>query len=295
MHRPHPNLPRMTKLTVPVSIIAANYNNGTFLEAFINNIINSSALPEELIIVDDGSTDNSKEILNAFGYLTYLRTISLKTNQGFTIAINTALQAATSKYVMRADPDDLFCSRRIEKQYEYLEQHPDTDMLGSNATYFDSDSEKTINTSNFPLTHHGIVKAYRKGEHGLLHATVCGKRSVYQKYRYQHFSPGEDYELFSRMVKDGHHFANLDEALYKVRVHPSSSTSTLGREGIARTFRFRDQIFGTRTSKLRIWFYYNYIRNYRNYQLSRNIIIRHFYLFLAIFSYPSKLLKRLIG
>lgn len=285
----------MTKPTVPVSIIAANYNNGAFLEAFINSIINSSTLPEELIIVDDGSTDNSTEILYAYSYLPCLRTILFDSNQGFTSAINAALQAASCKYVMRADPDDLLYPQRIEIQYDYLEHHPDTDMLGSNADYFDSDSEKTINKSNFPLTHHDIVKAYRKGEHGLLHATVCGKRSVYQNYRYQQFSPGEDYELFSRMVTDGRHFANLDEALYKVRVHPSSSTSTLGREGIARTFRFRDQIFGTRTSKLRIWFYYNYIRNYRNYQLSGNIIIRYFYLFLAILSYPSKLLKRIKG
>jgi glycosyltransferase involved in cell wall biosynthesis len=285
----------MTKPTVPVSIIAANYNNGVFLEAFINSVINSSLLPEEIIIVDDGSTDNSIKILNAYSHLPYLRTILFETNQGFTSAINAALQAAASKYVMRADPDDLLHPQRIGKQFDYLEQNPETDMLGSNAVYFDSETEKPINKSNFPLSHHDIINAYRKGEHGLLHATVCGKRSVYQKYRYQQFSPGEDYELFSRMVKDGHRFANLDEALYKVRVHPSSSTSTLGREGIVRTFQFRDQIFGTRTTKLRIWFYYNYIRNYRNYQLSGNNIIKYFYLFLAILSYPSKLLKRLIG
>ncbi len=285
----------MSKPTAPVSIIAANYNNGVFLEAFINSVIHSTTLPEELIIVDDGSTDNSREILNSYTYLPYLRTILFKTNQGFTSAINAALQAATSKYVMRADPDDLLHPQRIEKQSEYLEHNPETDMLGSNAVYFNSDTDKPINKSNFPLSHHDIVNTYHKGEHGLLHATICGKRSVYQNYRYQQFSPGEDYELFSRMVKDGHRFANLNEALYKVRVHPSSSTSTLGREGIARTFHFRDQIFGTKTSKLRIWFYYNYIRNYRNYQLTGNIIIRHFYLFLAILSYPSKLLKRLKG
>jgi hypothetical protein len=195
---------------------------------------------------------------------------------------------------MRADPDDLLHPDRIEKQFTFLEKHPEVDMLGSNATYFNSFDGRKINNSNFPLKHDEIVRAYQKGEHGLLHATVCGKAEVYKSYRYQPQSPGEDYELFARMARDGCSFANLRESLYQVRVHSGSSTSNITYEGIARTFKFRDEIFNTTTPNSRIWLYYRYIRFYRNYQLSENLFTKYSNLFLAIICNPSKLFKRII-
>lgn len=276
-----------------ISVIAANYNNATYLGQFIESVILSSIHPKELIIVDDGSTDNSTEVLSAYKHLPFLKTICHDSNRGFTNALNQALEIASGKYIMRADPDDLLPPERIEKQITFLEHHPEVDMLGSNATYFNSIDGRPINNSNFPLTHDEIVKAYQKGEHGLLHATVCGKAEIYKRYRYQPLSPGEDYEIFARMARDGCSFTNLPESLYKVRVHPGSSTSNITFEGIARTFRFRDEIFNTNTHKARIWFYYNHIRFYRNYQLSDHILVRYTSLFLAILCYPSKLFKRI--
>jgi glycosyltransferase involved in cell wall biosynthesis len=276
-----------------VSVIAANYNNAAFLEQFIQSVNHSSMHPKELIIVDDGSIDNSRDILNAFSHLPFLKQFFFETNKGFTAALNSALEAATGKYIMRADPDDTIHPKRIGRQFSWLEQHPEIDMLGSNATYFNSLDGRVINNSNFPLKHDEIVRTYHKGEHGLLHATVCGKAEVYKRYRYQPQTPGEDYELFARMVRDGFRFANLSESLYNVRVHPGSSTSNISYEAIARTFRFRDEIFETNTGKARIWFYYNFIRFYRNHQLSENVFAKYGNLLLAILCHPSKLLKRL--
>ena len=278
-----------------VSIIAANYNNAAFLEQFIQSVTLSTMHPKELIIVDDGSTDNSKEVLNAFSHIPFLKPVFFNTNQGFTTALNKALESASEKYIMRADPDDTFHPERISRLFSWLEQHPEIDMLGSNATYFNSMNGGTINDSNFPLNHEEIVRTYQRGEHGLLHATVCGKAEVYKRYRYQPQTPGEDYELFARMARDGCSFANMSESLYNVRVHPGSSTSNITYEGIARTFRFRDEIFNTNTHKARIWFYYHYIRFYRKYQLSENLFTKYSNLFLAILCHPSKLLKRLFS
>ena len=277
-----------------LTIIVANYNNADFLEAFLQSVNNSEMLPKELVIVDDGSTDRSPEVLERFSSLPYLRTIFFEKNKGFTAALNSALEAATAKYIMRADPDDLIRPQRIRKQLEYLEENHEIDVLGSNASYFESATGKVINDSNFPIGSLNIKSAFQKGEHGVLHATVCAKAEVYKRYRYQPYSPGEDYELFARMIRDGVRFENLHESLYMVRIHTGSSTSNISYEAIARTFHFRDQIFGTRTGKTRIWFYYHYIRSYRNYQLSENLFKKYGNLFLAIICYPSKLIKRII-
>ncbi len=285
----------MAQQTADISIIVANYNNGRYLKAFISSVMDSTMLPRELIIVDDGSTDDSYEVLLDHNELPFLKIISFDENKGFTAALNTALEAATGKYIMRADPDDLLMPDRIEKQFNYLENNPEVDILGSNAIYFSDTDGRDLNRTNFPQSHERIMSTYHKGEHGVLHATVCGKREVYKQYRYQPLSPGEDYELFARMVQDGLRFAGLNEALYKIRIHYGSSSSQISREAIDRTFRFRDQIFGTTTSRRKVWMYWNHIRFYRKALLARGICGKYAYLLMSVLFYPEKLTKRLAG
>ena len=281
------------KPTADVSVIAANYNNAAYLDAFLDSVVQSEHWPKELILIDDGSTDRSREVINARAGLPFLKAFLFEHNRGFTYALNAALDLASSKYVMRADPDDLFTPDRIGKQTRYLENNPGVDILGSNCMYFSDGNNKNINRSNFPLTHREIETTYRKGEHGVLHATVCGRMDVFQKYRYQQISPGEDYELFARMVRDGHRFANLKEPLYLVRVHRNSSTSRIQKEAIRRTFYFRDEIFGTKTKQIKVWAYYHYISHYRKSQLSSNFAAKLAHMIIASLMYPKKMMKRL--
>lgn len=280
------------KKTADISIIAANYNNGRYLNAFIDSVMQSTMLPLELIIVDDGSKDDSLKILKEHAQLAFLKTIIFKENRGFTIALNTALDVASGKYIMRADPDDLLMLDRIEKQFNHLENNQAIDMLGTNAVYFSDKTGHNINRTNFPINTKAIIKAYHKGEHGLLHATVCGKSHVYKQYRYQNRRPGQDYDLFARMVKDGRHLANLKDVLYKIRIHPASITSQIQKTAIQSTFELRDRIFDTKTSRWKTWTYYQYIKNYRRSQLSTNLLTKYARLFAAILFYPQKLFRR---
>ncbi len=281
-----------TKKIFDVSIIVPNFNNGKYLGSFIKSVMDSTVEPAELIIVDDGSTDDSIQFLKNFSSVSYLKVIKFENNKGLPPALNAALDFCTGKYVMRADPDDLLASEKIEKQFLYLETHPDVDILGCNVLYFDDISEKQINKSNFPETHEKIVKVFRKGEHGLQHPTAFVKGDVYRKYRYQKIFPGEDYEIFSRMVRDGCRFANLKEPLYYMRVHTGSATSNLKFDHIKVTFAFRDQIFNTKTNPLRVWCYFYYILFYRKFQKSDNQVAKAFYLSLSGIFYPAKVVKR---
>jgi len=279
------------KQIADVSIIVPNYNNGRYLEEFIQSVLNSTIQPARLIIVDDGSTDNSRELLNSYNDLKFLKAIFFETNRGLTAALNKALEYAESKYIMRADPDDLLHPEKIERQLSFMEKHPEVDVLGCNVLYF-SEKRKSINVSNFPTEHHEIVRTFKKGGHGVQHPTVFVRGEVYRNYRYQPLFPGEDYEILARMVRDGCVFAGLKDVLYFMRIHPESIVSSLKFEGIKQTFQFRDEIFGTKTSRLRVMLYYWYIKNYRKFQITDNPIAAYFSLALAIMMNPSKILKR---
>jgi glycosyltransferase involved in cell wall biosynthesis len=278
-----------------VSIVAANYNNAAYLPDFINSVLGSSVLPRELIIVDDGSTDDSVETLSQHEEIELLRIIAFDSNQGFGEALNAGVDASVSKYIMRVDPDDVLMKSRLEKQFLFLEDNPSIDVVGCNVVYFDSQSGKALNISNFPREHAQISKAYHEGEHGVQHATTMLRAEVLKKHRYnQKHVPAEDYDLFARVIKDGSQFANISEALSKVRIHPESASSNLQLSTIEKTFKLRDEIFDVETSKAKIYRYYWHILNYRKYLMSQNRLRRLLYLFLAALFYPSKLLRRIL-
>ncbi len=288
----------MNKNTIDVSIVAANYNNGRYLSEFIDSILNSSALPKELIIVDDGSTDDSLKVLKQYNNIGFLKLIKFPENRGLADATNAGLDIAVGKYIMRADPDDVLCSDRIEKQFHCLERNKDIDILGSNVIYFNSNSKRHIRKSNFPLSHSAIRDIILKGEHGIQHTTSIIRSEVMKKYKY--FKEADaiaayeiDYEIYARMLNDGHKFANLAEPLMMMRIHVTSLSSNLKYNTIRKTFYYRDKIFKTKTKPLRIYLYYLHMLNYRKYLLSQNFIARLFYLFLGTLFYPKKLLKRL--
>jgi glycosyltransferase involved in cell wall biosynthesis len=282
------------KATADVSVIVPNYNNGRFLHAFLQSVINSTVMPLELIIIDDGSTDETAKVLASFTNLDFLKVIRFPENLGLTRALNAGLDAAIGKYIMRADPDDILSPERIERQFNYMETHPDTDVLGCNVRYFHHVTGKNLNLSNFPSEHSQIVRTYQKGLHGIQHPTAFMKRAVVQRYRYEKMFPGEDYVFFSTMARDGCRFASLSEPLYLMRVHPASITSNLKWQEVTDTFKIRDRIWETRTSKISIWSYYYFILFYRKYQLSTHWLPKYFYLLGAIISNPARLFSRLV-
>lgn len=284
----------LPKSTVDVSVIVPNYNNGRFLREFIQSVIDSTVMPRELIIIDDGSTDESEQVLGCFLHLDFLKIIRFPENLGLSRALNAGLDAAAGKYIMRADPDDKLYPERIEQQLNYMETHPDTDVLGCNVWYFHHESGKKLNKSNFPSTHAQIIRAYQKGLHGIQHPTAFMKKAVVQRYRYEQMSPGEDYVFFSKMARDGCRFANLSEPYYLMRVHPASITSNLKWQEVEDTFKIRDRIWETQTSRISIGSYYFFILFYRKYQLSTHWLPKYVYLLGAILSNPARLFKRFV-
>jgi len=281
-------------MTASVSIVAANYNNGRYLKDFINSVSDSSVLPKELIIIDDGSTDDSLKILESFSRLAYLKIIKFEKNLGFCEALNAGIEIASGDYIMRVDPDDIVLKGRIKSQVEYLENHKEVDVVGSNVIYFHDDTGKVLIRSNFPIDHSSIKTKYLKGEHGVQHPSTMIRSAVMKQYKYvQDNFKAEDYEIFARMIKDGLHFANIYEPLTRMRVHGQSVSVSIQYSTIKLTYKIRDEIFGTSTTALQSCFYYWYILNYKKFLITKNVLMKPLYLVLSVLFYPSKFFKRL--
>ncbi len=285
----------MEQKKLDLTILAANYNNGPFLRTFIQSVLSSEKLPACLLIVDDGSTDESKKILKEFESLEIANFIYFENNKGFANALNKGIENVKTKYIMRADPDDIILPSKIEKQVDFLENNPEIAGVGCNVAYFHSDKNKFLNRSNFPTDEKTITGLYFKGEHGLQHPTVMIRTEAFKKFRYiQENVPAEDYDIFARMVADGYRFLNLKEVLYNMRIHDSSASSNLAFNTIKKTYNLRKQIFGISTPKIKVRFNYLYIHFYRKFLIENNFVLKYLFLLTSIFFHPSKLMKRLI-
>lgn len=276
-----------------VTILSANYNNAKFLTEYFESIFSSKVLPESIVFVDDASTDNSLEIVEKYiNKGIEIKLVALEKNIGFANALNIGLDYCNTKYILRLDPDDYISNKRIDLQYNYLTNNPDIDAIGSNATYFKD--KKTINKSNFIPNEKVIQSRYRNGEHGLLHGTVMIKTKLLKQYKYnQENVPAEDYDIFSRMIKDGKRFYNLVEPLTYVRIHASSVSNALPYRTVKLTYQLRDKIFKTKTLALIIFLNYFHMKMYRKYLFEKRTLYKYFYLIVASIIRLDKVYSRI--
>ena len=112
-----------------ISVLMPVYNCSKYIYNSTISILNQTFSDFELIIIDDCSTDNTVDILKKFNDERIVLIVKQK-NTGITNSLNYALDIAKSKYIARMDGDDISNIDRLEKQYEFMEGHPDVVMCG---------------------------------------------------------------------------------------------------------------------------------------------------------------------
>ena len=123
------------KFPVKISVIMPTYNASVpFLKEAVESILNQSFGEFEFIVIDDGSTDGSWEYLNSIDDKR-LKLIHNETNLGITKSLNIGMKTAKGKYIARMDSDDRSMPLRLEKQYEYMEKHPDVILCGTGVEF----------------------------------------------------------------------------------------------------------------------------------------------------------------
>ena len=121
-------------VTTPnISICIPMYNASLYINDCISSVLAQSFQDFELLIVDDGSTDNSCEIVNS---VRDNRIRLIQNQHDYVGSLNMLLDEAKGKYIARMDADDVMYPNRLAIQYEYMENHPHIDVIGGRMTVF---------------------------------------------------------------------------------------------------------------------------------------------------------------
>jgi glycosyltransferase involved in cell wall biosynthesis len=217
----------MNRQTEPlVSVIMPVFNAQRFLEQAIHSILEQTHQNFELIIVDDGSKDESWDIATRLGKAdARIHLIQLPKNQGISATCNTGLKMAKGKYIARMDADDVSLPDRLSRQVEFMETHPDIGVLGGGMRYMAESGELLGSPPQFfgDLA----IRWNLFFETPFFHPTVILRKSLLDEYGLQYdpsYSRGvEDYELWSRIlpVTRGE---NLADIVLHYRLHPNSNS-----------------------------------------------------------------------
>lgn len=204
----------MEKLPL-VDIIMPVYNSEKTIRNSIESILKQTYKNWCLIIIDDGSTDNTRSIINGYTDRRIKLIKSLK-NNGVAASLNIGIDNLNddSKYVARMDSDDIMLEYRLEKQVEYLEKHNEISILGSNMIIKKEESStSTVLVSHYPTDNISIMTTLLFNN-PIAHPTVMLRKNVLKENRYDtNFKWCEDYELWSRLARKKYIFHNITEPL----------------------------------------------------------------------------------
>lgn len=211
-----------------VSVIMPVYNAGEFLVEAIESIVSQTYKNYELLIVDDGSRDNSWEIIQKYQkkYKNLIRAFRLKknTNAAGNGAVNTVLPNARGQYIARMDADDIAHPQRLKRQVEFLDRNLDVILVGTQAKVINRFG-KVTGKKTYPLDHEGIYKQYAV-VHPIIHPSCMIRRSLLPKWNKLYemrFGVNDDYYTFFTLFRYGK-FANINEFLLSYRIHEHNTS-----------------------------------------------------------------------
>lgn len=201
----------MPKITVCINA----YNSMPYLKDAIDSIRTQTLQDWECIVVNDGSTDGTREFLVA---LTDPRFRVLhQENLGTAASSNRAIDECNTEYVVRMDADDISLPNRLEVLLQFMEFNPQVGMAGSQAVWF---GEYGVGKDlKLPINHDAICKALLNGYHAMVHATLIMRtsaiRSIGGYWHYREYD--DDTDMMLRMCEVSK-LANVDKVLYHYRI-----------------------------------------------------------------------------
>lgn len=239
-----------------VSIIMGIYNCESTLEEAIESIINQTYENWELIMCDDCSSDGTFEVAKKYKdkYPDKIKLIKNEKNITLGPTLNRCMEYVEGKYIARQDGDDFSHRERLEKQVKILEEDNRLAAVGTNMISFDENGEHGVHS----LPEKVDTDYYLKRGVIFFHATLLIRTEVMKKlngYTDKWYAvQAEDYELWSRFLKEGYKGFNLHENLYYVR----EDLNTYKRKNVKRRLRglvLRFNVNKSLNAPIKIYFY----------------------------------------
>lgn len=223
-----------------VSIVVVTYNRAHFLKDALDSILRQTFKDYEIILVDDGSTDNTKKIVEQYEGIHYI----YQEHAGISKARNTAVKAAKGKWIATLDSDDLWNEEKLQKQVDYLRAHPDCRIVYTLFCKFTNIPKEELNERQRDFLQinerwylpSALIDSRLFDEIGLFDETMEWGEDV-----------DWDYRLVFNKVDVSH---CIDEVLYLRRVHSSNISNS--RKEITNSMFWKIVIDSYRKTKRRI-------------------------------------------
>jgi glycosyltransferase involved in cell wall biosynthesis len=222
----------ITYKTPTITVFMAVFNGARYIKQAISSVLAQSFTDFELLIVNDGSTDNTLEIIAEFKD-SRIRLLHNDGNKGLTYSRNHGLKEAKGKYFAILDSDDIAMPGRLALQFNFMNDNPNVAICGGQAKFIDDDG-KEIKEYLAPV---GNNLSYQLAIYNILiNSSLMMKTDVMREVGgYREMSPAEDYDLSFRIGLK-HQIANLSDQLVAYREH-ASNTSRVQTEKLNNALR----------------------------------------------------------
>lgn len=200
----------------------AAYNAENYIAASIESVLNQTYQLYELLIVDDGSTDDTVEIVRSF-HDPRIRLIQNDSNKGLPFTRNVALKEAKGELLAILDSDDIAFPNRLEMQIEYFISQPRLGLLGGKAYVIDKHGKRT--GQDMPLIFESeIIHSALLFGNCFVHSTVMMRTAIFREMGgYPNHPVAQDYGLISRIALK-HDVYNIAEYIGEYRIHDHNIT-----------------------------------------------------------------------
>lgn len=210
-----------------ISVVMPVYNGGAYLAEAIESVLAQTFANFELIVADDGSTDDTPQTVAAFADP---RIISLRREHDYISTLNAAMQAARAPFIARMDADDRMVPQRLQVQRDYLLAHPGIDVCGSWLRTFGEGEPYVLQTMERPEDIRVALLTFNP----VAHPTVMMRRCCMDDllaadpagpYR-RAYVCAEDYYMWCELSALGHAIGNVQECLLEYRFSERQVTRT---------------------------------------------------------------------
>ena len=222
-----------------ISVIMPCYNAERFIRPAIESVLNQSFKNIEFIIIDDGSTDRSSEIIKNYQLSHEIIYIKNEKRKGVAASLNKGIQAAKGEFIARMDADDIAVPERFEKQIDYMRRNKHCVVCGSHCYYID-EKDQIIGKRYYAQTDKMIRKTMLQ-MNPFAHPSTIIRKSVLTGnniFYSDAYKRAEDYHLWFRLSKYGT-FANINSFLLMYRISEDAVKLRHTREMLWDTIRLK--------------------------------------------------------
>jgi hypothetical protein len=208
-----------------VSVVMSVRDGERYLATAIDSVLAQTLTNLELVVVDDGSTDSSPQILADYASRDERVLVHRHENAGLATSLNRGVAQARAPLIARLDADDVARHDRLELQVAYLEENTGVGLVGGAVVFID-EADRTFAETRYPTTDLEIREAFSSTT-PFVHSAVTMRREAFEEaggYRAA-FPHAEDLDLWLRIAA-GWHLANLTDTVVSYRVHSQQSTVT---------------------------------------------------------------------